>query len=142
MQLSNHFTLEEFTHSQTAARLGIGNQVPAQVMPALQRTAEGLEGVRMRLGNRPLVISSGYRSPALNTAIGSKPTSQHTTGKAVDFTCPSYGTPTAIMRKIIDSAIEFDQCILEFGAWVRISFSDNPRKQALVIDANGTRVYK
>lgn len=75
MQLSNHFTLEEFTHSQTAARLGIGNQVPAQVMPALQRTAEGLEGVRMRLGNRPLVISSGYRSPALNTAIGSKPTS-------------------------------------------------------------------
>lgn len=141
MQLSTHFSLAEFTHSQTAARMGIGNTPPPSVMPALQRTAEGMEGVRMRLGNRAVIISSGYRSPALNAAIGSRPTSQHVTGQAADFTCPAYGTVDAIMRRIVGSDIAYDQCILEFGAWVHISFSDAPRRQALVIDATGTKAY-
>lgn len=141
MQLSKNFTLEEFTHSQTAARLGISNQAPATVLPALQRTAQSLECVRELLGGRPIVISSGYRSPQLNTAIGSKPTSQHTSGQAVDFTCPSFGTPREVVAALVGSGIQYDQCILEFASWVHISFSDKPRGQALVIDKTGTRLW-
>ena len=63
------------------------------------------------------------------------------TGQAVDFTCPAFGTPAQIVRRIVSSGIEYDQCILEFGAWVHISFSDKPRRQALVIDKTGARAY-
>lgn len=141
MQLSKNFTLDEFTHSQTAARLGIDNNAPAYVMPALQRTAEGLERVRDLLGGKPIIVSSGYRSPSLNKAIGSKPTSQHTTGQAVDFTCPAYGTPREIVAALVGSGIQYDQLICEFSAWVHISFTDKPRGQTLIIDKTGTRVY-
>ena len=123
MWLTDNFSLEEFTHSQTATRLGIGNTAPATVLPALTRTAEGLELVRTLLEDRPVLVSSGYRSPSLNAAIGSKPTSQHTTGQAVDFTCPTFGSPACIVRKLVASDIAFDQYILEFGAWVHISYN-------------------
>ena len=141
MQISKHFTLSEFTHSQTAARLGIDNTAPAYVLPALQRTAQGLEQVRDLLGGKPIIVSSGYRSPALNKAIGSKATSQHTTGQAVDFTCPAFGTPREIVAVLVDSGIQYDQCLLEFSAWVHLSFADKPRGQTLIIDKTGTKPW-
>lgn len=141
MQLSKHFTLDEFTHSQTAARLGIDNKAPATVMTALQRTAEGLERVRDLLGGKPIVVSSGYRSPSLNKAIGSKPTSQHTTGQAVDFTCPAYGTPRDVVAALVGSGIQYDQCLLEFSTWVHLSFADKPRGQTLIVDKTGTKPW-
>lgn len=141
MLLSKNFTLSELTHSQTAARLGIDNKVPAYVMPALQRTAEGLEQVRDLLGGKPIIVSSGYRSPSLNKAIGSKSTSQHTTGQAVDFTCPAFGTPREIVAALVDSGIQYDQCLLEFSAWVHLSFADKPRGQTLIIDKTGTKPW-
>jgi hypothetical protein len=141
MQLSTHFSLAEFTHSQTAARLGIDNKAPAQLMPALQRTAEGLERVRDLLGGKPIIVSSGYRSPSLNKAIGSKPTSQHTTGQAVDFTCPAFGAPREIVAALVGSGIQYDQCLLEFSAWVHLSFADKPRGQTLIIDKTGTKPW-
>lgn len=141
MQLSKHFTLDEFTHSQTAARLGIDNKAPAYVLPALHRTAEGLEQARDLLGGKPIIVSSGYRSPALNKAIGSKATSQHTTGQAVDFTCPAYGTPREIVASLVGSGIQYDQCLLEFSAWVHLSFADKPRGQTLIIDKTGTKQW-
>lgn len=139
MNLSPHFTLEEFTTSDTAARKGIDNTPPPHILPALLRTAQGLEAVRVRLGMCPIHISSGYRSPALNAAVGSKDTSQHVKGEAADFIAPRFGTPSMVVTAIRDSGVEFDQLILEFGRWVHISFSQNPRHEVLEIDANGTR---
>jgi zinc D-Ala-D-Ala carboxypeptidase len=142
MNLSEHFTLDEFCTSQTAARLGILNDPPLEVVAHLKRTAEGMEKVRSLLGDKPIHINSGYRSLKVNAAVGSKSTSQHVTGQACDFICPRYGTPEQIMKAIISSPIEYDQCILEFGQWVHISFTSSPRKQALIIDHSGTRGYK
>lgn len=142
MNLSEHFTLDEFCTSQTAARLGILNDPPLDVVAHLKKTAAGMEKVRSLLNGNPIHINSGYRSLKVNAAVGSKSTSQHVTGQACDFICPTWGAPEKIMQAIIDSPIEYDQCILEFGQWVHISFSDNPRKQALIIDHSGTRIYK
>lgn len=139
MNLSPHFTLAEFTVSDTAARKGIDNTPPDSVMPALRRTAQGLEAVRVRLGMAPITVTSGYRSLALNRAIGSKDTSQHTKGEAADFICPRFGSPSDVTYALSDSGIEFDQLILEFGRWVHISFTDKPRHMVLEIDAKGTR---
>ena len=81
----------------------------------------------------PLEISSGYRSPALNSAVGGSPTSQHSQGLAADFACAAFGTPLEIAAAIQASDIEFDQCILEYGRWVHLSFSATPRGRVLSI---------
>lgn len=139
--LSTNFTLEEMTDSQTAARQGIDNQPDPASLERLKATAYGMELVRKELGNRPILISSGYRSAALNKAVGGAQGSQHLLGQAVDFTCPTFGTPAEIVRRLVDSDIQFDQVIVEFGRWVHISFSDRNRRHALVIDRNGTREF-
>ena len=139
MNLSPHFTLAEFVVSDTAARRGIDNDPPAELLHALKRTAQGLEAVRVRLGGAPIIISSGYRCPALNAAVGGQPSSQHTRGEAADFIAPRFGSPTEVAATLRDSGVDYDQLIIEFGRWVHISFSQAPRHQALVIDARGTR---
>jgi zinc D-Ala-D-Ala carboxypeptidase len=145
MKLSPHFTLEEFCASQTAARLGIDNSLPAGLYPAAKRTVQGLEDVRTLLRSNAIHISSGYRCPALNKAVGSKPTSQHQLAEAVDFTCPTFGSVNQIIEAIVQSKIKYDQLISEYagngGGWVHISFNDNPRKMALIIDSAGTRAH-
>lgn len=147
MKLSAHFDLSEFTHSQTADRLGIDNTPPTNLLPKLMTLAHGMEEVRELLGH-PITISSGYRSPAVNQAVGSKGTSQHTLGEACDFVCPAYGSPAKIVRAIVDSTIGFDQVIQEFhnpakpgSGWVHISFGDRNRRTALIIDASGARSF-
>lgn len=139
MNLSPHFYLDEFVNSQTGARQGIDNNPTTSILLRLQRTALGMELVRNLLG-APIIISSGYRSPALNKAVGGAANSQHMTGEAVDFTCPGYGTPAQILEAIKGSAIPYDQVITEFSRWVHISFADKNRRQTLVIDSNGTRL--
>lgn len=143
MNLTDHFTLEELTHSQTAARLGLDNEPSPAVVDALTRTAHGLEMVRVLL-QAPILVSSGYRSEEVNRAVGSKvKDSQHILGEAADFTAPGFGDPTEIVRAIMRSTrpIPYDQLIVEFGRWVHISFSRSPRHQALVIDHDGTRAF-
>jgi hypothetical protein len=142
VNLSNHFTLDEFTTSQNAARLGLDNNPPPEVIERLKRTALGLEMVRALLG-APIHINSGYRSPVVNRAVGGVANSQHVTGEAADIICPGFGTPAEVVRAIVASkGIPFDQCILEFNSWCHISFTDNgPRRQALVIDHSGTRAF-
>jgi len=145
--LSSNFTLDELTNSQTAARLGIDNTPDSKAIDALKQTCYGLEDVRKLLGNKPILISSGYRSAALNKAVGGQPGSQHLLGQAVDFICPTYGTPAQIVSAIRASSLDFDQVILEFfdpqkkTGWCHISFSGRNRKVALVIDSKGTREY-
>lgn len=141
MKLSPHFSLEELIHSDTATRLDIDNTPSEEVMDNLKFLAEKLENVRALLHN-PMLVSSGYRSYALNDHLGSKRTSAHTRGFAVDFISPSFGTPEEIVEAIVNSDIEYDQVILEFGRWVHLAFTpDEPRKEALIIDKKGVRFY-
>lgn len=121
MNLSEHFTLDELTQSQHAVRACIDNTPTDQVVLSnLTLTARLLEEVRQLLGAHPILVSSGYRCPKLNTLIGSVNTSQHTLGLAVDFTCPSFGTPKQICQHLIDVGLQFDQLICE-GTWVHLS---------------------
>ena len=143
MNLSPHFPLAEFTRSGEAARRGIVNDPPMELLPALKRTALGMEAVRIRLGGMPIVVSSGYRCLALNRALDSKDTSQHLKGEAVDFICPRFGSPANIVATLKDSDVNYDQLILEFarngGGWVHISFATSARRQAFAYDQRGVQ---
>lgn len=141
MRLSEHFTLAELTVSQEAARRAIDNTPSSEVIANLRRTAELLELVRSLFG-KPVIVTSGYRSPAVNRAVGGSMHSQHMIGQAADFVIPSAGSPLEICRTIastLPSAIPFHQLIHEFRAWVHISWSGAPRRQVLTIDGAGTR---
>jgi hypothetical protein len=138
--LSAHFSLEEATVSQTAARLGIDNTPPAPIIANMKEAALQMELVRMELNSNAIHVSSWFRCPALNKAVGSKPTSAHITGLAIDFTCPTFGPPERIVTRLLASKLNFDQVIVEYDRWVHISFDGN-RKQALVIDKDGTRAF-
>lgn len=127
MNLTDHFTLEELTASQTAARRGIGNTPSADIIQNLTRTAQVLEHVRVLLGSRPITISSGYRSPALNSAVGGVRNSAHLYGLAADFICPAYGDPLTICKAIAASGIDFDQVIQE-GTWVHLGLAPADQK--------------
>lgn len=137
MKLSEHFTLAEFTASQTAARRGIDNTPPPAILDRLKITAAGMEKVRAVLG-KPITVSSAYRSPALNKAVGGAKNSAHVEGWAVDFNCHAFGTPLEVARKIQTSGIAYDQIIHEFGSWVHISFDRRMRGQELTVTSHGT----
>lgn len=133
MNLSPHFALEEFTASQTASRLGLNNTPDPTAMQNLQRLAYALEEVRTLLNNRPILISSGFRAPRVNAAVGGVPNSAHVDGLAADFISPGFGTPLEICRAIEASAIVFDQIIQE-GTWVHFAIADKgkpARRQVL-----------
>ena len=143
--LSSNFTVEEAVFSQTAARLGIDNDPPIDILHNLKLAAYGLEQVRRELGDKPIIVSSWYRSPALNEAVKGSAKSSHMQGFAVDFTCPSFGTVDEVMQRLVESAIDYRQIIKEFvtptsKGWIHIDFSGNQR-QALIIDQTGTRSY-
>jgi hypothetical protein len=116
------------TLSQTAARKGIDNTATPEIVANLKRVAATLEEVRALLG-APILVSSGYRSPALNKAIGGSPTSAHMHGLAADFTAPGFGTVLQVARKISASTIAYDQLIYEFGTWVHIGLSSDGLRQ-------------
>ena len=140
MKLSEHFTLKEFTRSQTASRHGIDNTPNEEQIENLKTLAKGLEDVRTKLGGNPINISSGFRCEALNDRLGSKRTSRHILGLAADFTCDRYGDVDDVFSVLADSSIEFDQLILEYDAWIHISFpkeGDKALRQILIIDKNG-----
>ncbi len=140
MQLTKNFTLAEFTESDTAERVGIDNTPSANALANLKKTAEGMQKVRDLLG-KPISISSGYRSPALNRYIGGSSSSHHCFGYAVDFKSPSFGTPYEVTKAIIASDIKYDQIIWE-GTWVHISFSPAMRMQKLTATfKNGKATY-
>ena len=144
MRLSENFSLEELTASETAARKGIDNTPSEEVIDNLKRLAAALQEVRALLNHRAILVSSGYRSPELNQAVGGSATSDHCKGLAADFICPSYGTPNDIVRAIAASDLSFKQVIREFDRWVHLSIPEEgqePRKQALIIDREGTRAY-
>jgi hypothetical protein len=149
MQLSPHFTLSEMTKSQTAVRRGINNFLnpekpsDAEIINNLKRLClEVLEPVREAF-EIPFSPSSGYRSPALNTALGSKPSSQHVVGQAVDFELP--GIPNLKLARWVRDHLDYDQLILEFhepsapsSGWVHVSLREaGNRRRALTINKKG-----
>jgi zinc D-Ala-D-Ala carboxypeptidase len=136
---SPNFSMDELTHSDTATRHNIDNTPNDNEKDNLYKLAMEMENVRKLLNNNPIFVSSGYRCLALNELLGSKKTSSHIKGLGCDFVCRKFGSPKEIVKKIIESDIEYDQVIEEHGSWVHIGFSkNNPRKQALIISRKGT----
>ncbi len=128
-RLSRHFWLSEFTVSETATRLGIDNSPSATVLLNLAATAMDMEVVRTALDNHGIVPTSVFRCLELNRVLKSKDTSAHVQGYAVDFACPSFGTPRQIWEHLTQFPVGHDQLILEFDRWVHISFDPRLRNQ-------------
>ena len=129
MQLSKNFSLAELVGSQVATRKGIDNTPTPAVVANLTRLAALLEQVRALVGG-PITISSGYRSPALNKAVGGAANSAHVLGLAADISTTKL-TSKALAMLIRQSDIAFDQLIYE-GNWVHIALSAGaPRRQVL-----------
>ena len=144
MQLSEHFTLDELTNSETAARNNWDNTPNTDELSNLKRLAEFLEQVKSVLNGKPVIINSAFRSKKVNDAVGSRDTSQHRIGCAADIRIPGM-TPDEVVKAVIASGIGYDQVIREFDRWTHISIpntpGDNPRQQALIIDKAGTRQF-
>ena len=148
VRLSENFSLQEFTKSQTAERRGIDNTpVEGHLENAKALFENVVQPVRDTFG--VTVINSGYRSGDLNYAIGGSNTSQHCKGQAVDIECP--GTPNYDVAKWIEDNLDFDQLILEFytpgipdSGWIHVSYKteDNRNASLTAMKENGKTVYK
>ena len=139
--MTEHFTLDELTHTDHREL----DNTPNEAEKAnIQRLAEFLEQVKTNLGGKPIMVNSAFRSKAVNDAVGSKDTSQHRVGCAADIRVPGM-TPDEVVRTIIGSDLGYDQVIREFDRWTHVSIPNiagaTPRKQALIIDKQGTRIF-
>ena len=141
MNLSEHFTLEELTHTDHRE---FDNTPNDSELANLKRLAAFLEDVKTALGGKPVMINSAFRCKQVNDAVGSKDTSQHRIGCAADIRIPGM-TPDEVVKAVIASDLGYDQVIREFDRWTHISVPNTPeakpRKQALIIDKAGTRLY-
>lgn len=141
-RLTDHFTLAELTASQEATRAGLSNEPTAAAWNNLLRLANFLEQVRTLLGNTPILISSGYRSPAVNSLVRGARNSAHVHGLAADFIAPYFASPKAICQAIQRSGLAFDQLINE-GTWVHIGLAQvgkEPRREVLTAHFDGGTV--
>ena len=133
MKVSEHFTLEELSFSEVAARLGLDNSPGPSVITNLGLVAAAMEKVRTLLGDKPIAVHSAYRSAEVNRAVGGVVTSAHCHGLACDFVCSAFGTPVEVALAILKSDIEYDQLILEYG-WVHVGLAQEGllcRREAL-----------
>lgn len=129
-QLSEHFTLDEATYSETAIRLHIDNQPSEQQLHNMKVAAEHLEMVRSATG--PLRVNSWLRLPAVNEAVGGSKISSHMDGWAIDCSSSAH-TPYELCQIVKGAGIKFDQMIHEYGRWMHISFAPEMRQQELTI---------
>jgi hypothetical protein len=141
MNLTEHFTLEELTHTDHRE---FDNEPNEAELENIKRLAAFLEEVKTALGGRPIMVNSAFRSKQVNDAVGSKDTSQHRIGCAADIRVPGV-TPDEVVKTIIAAGLSYDQVIREFDRWTHVSIPNTPttapRKQALIIDKQGTRLY-
>lgn len=142
MQLTEHFSLEELTHTDHRQFDNTPNDAE---LANIKRLAEFLEALKSVLGGKPIMINSAFRCKQVNDAVGSKDTSQHRIGCAADIRVPGM-TPDQVVKAVIGSNLGYDQVIREFDRWTHISIPNDPngkpRKQSLIIDKQGTRVYQ
>lgn len=137
MRLSPHFTLAEFTASDTARARGIDNTPPPELLPRLIMLAEMLERIRSTV-NAPIIVSSGYRCPELNALVGGATTSDHPQGHAADIIAPRFGSATELARLLapLVSVLSIGQIILEGvkgKQWVHVSTREPERSVNRVI---------
>ena len=130
MNLSEHFTLDEATYSETAIRQHINNQPDERQLENMKSAAAQLEAVRALSG--PLRINSWLRLPDVNVAVGGSKISSHMDGWAIDVSSSAH-TPLELCRMVEAAGIKFDQMIHEFGRWMHISFAPEMRQQKLTI---------
>lgn len=152
MQLSTHFSVREFCRSANAARRGISNDLPPELLPAARATAEMLERIRTHLGQLagrevPIILSSGYRCLAVNRAAGSSDTSDHIRALSADWEAPSFGSPTEICEVLapLVGVLEIGQLINEYpdrDGWVHTSrrLPDKAINRIITITARGPSV--
>ena len=152
--LTPHFTLEELTHTDhreldntpttTEKCIIDGKEVMVNAYENLPRLANFLEQLKVILGGKPIMVNSAFRSEAVNTAVGSKNTSDHRRGCAADIRVPGM-TPDEVVKAIIASDLPYQQVIREFDRWTHVAIttndSDIPKKSKLIIDKSGTRAY-
>lgn len=153
MQLSEHLTLAEVIKSNTAKRLGIDNTPTPEHLANLKLVAENIFEPIRNYFNKPIYVSSGYRSKALNSATpGSSPTSQHCKGEALDLDqdAVNIGITNKMVFDYIKANLSFDELIWEYGTntspdWVHVSYKSTGRQRKQVLRAtrvNGKPVYK
>jgi hypothetical protein len=149
MQLSKHFELAEFIRSSTAKRAGISNMPTNAHLENIKLLCEKvLEPIRVHFA-RPIILSSGYRSSALNRAVGGSSSSQHCSGEAADIDMDGTNVTNAQIFNYIKDNLEFDQLIWEFGTdtnpdWVHVSYESNGRQRKQILRAvkkNGSTSY-
>ena len=138
MNLSNSFTLEALTFSETAVRKDLDNTPTDEQVQNLTELAQALERVVLLLGF-PIHISSAFRSPKVNAAVGGSITSAHMEGYAADITCFSFGSSLEVCKAIAQSDIDFDQIIFEGGGkgWCHISIDPQMRHETLTATFTG-----
>ena len=129
-QLSEHFSLDEATYSETAIRQGINNQPDERQLENMKKAAAELEKLRAVTG--PLRINSWIRLPEVNVAVGGSKVSSHMDGWAIDVSSSSL-TPIQLCHKVEELGLKYDQMIHEFGRWMHISFAPEMRQQKLTI---------
>jgi hypothetical protein len=135
MKLSEHFTLSEFTRSETASRYGISNQPDDAAIASMRALClYVLEPIRAHFGV-PITVSSGYRSPQVNRKIGGSSTSQHMKGEAADINVWGVDTTEVFDWIVFYSGLDFDQCIHEFGSWVHISYTERRQNRYMALNA-------
>jgi len=154
MNLSPNFTLEELTHTDHRELdntptdhekcIVDGKEETIDAIANLPRLAAFLEQVKVVLGGKPIMVNSAFRSEAVNTAVGSKNTSDHRRGCAADLRVPGM-TPDEVTKAIIASDLPYQQVIREFDRWTHVAITthegDTPKKSKLIIDKAGTRTY-
>jgi len=154
MNLTPNFTYEELTHTDhreldntpTEHEKCVidGKEELVNAVANLPRLADFLEQLKIVLGNKPIIINSGFRSEAVNNSVGSSNKSDHRRGCAADIRVPGM-TPDEVTKAIIASALPYQQVIREFDRWTHVAIttnaSDVPRKSKLIIDKAGTRLY-
>ena len=142
MNLTEHFSLEELTHTDHREFDNTPNDAE---QANLVRLAGLLEQVKSALGGKPIMVNSAFRSKQVNDAVGSKDTSQHRVGCAADIRVPGM-TPDEVVKAIMAAGLPYDQLIREFDRWTHISVTNEeagtPRGQVLIIDKEGTRLYE
>ena len=148
MRLSKNFTLQEYTKSQTATRMGIDNTPGDEHLGKATALFENVvQKVRDQFG--VTVINSGYRGPELNKAIGGSERSQHCKGEAVDIECP--GTSNYAVAKFIEDNLDYDQLILEYytpgepnSGWIHCSYIPEGRRASFLhaYKSEGKTKYK
>jgi hypothetical protein len=141
MSLSEHFTLDELTHTDHRS---FDNTPNESELANLKRLAAFLETVKTVLGDKPVIVNSAFRSKQVNDAVGSKDSSQHRIGCAADIRVPGM-KPDEVVRAVIAAKLPFDQIIREFDAWTHISIPNTatakPRGSKLIIDRNGAKPF-